>query len=112
MYNIKEGTSKLDKPFTGYCNDDLGNMSNNVAESVDYTYLWFGRWVPSNTGRHDSRNSVGVHLIHSCIATEPVEDLQQQLQGALVGCRQLGNDQTGQGWLLTAVLDQLRKQPV
>ena len=40
-----------------------------------------------------------------------MEGVQQQLQRALVGGRQLGNDQVGEGRLLAAMLDKQRQQP-
>ena len=54
-----------------------GSMTTVLSQYCVYNkdYLWFRRWVPGNTGRDDSRNSVRIHLIHSCIATEPVECL-------------------------------------
>ena len=71
--------------------------------------LWRG--VPCKTRRHDRGNCVRIHLIHSSVAREPVESLQEDVEGALVGGRQLGQNQVSQSWLLTAMLYQLRKQP-
>lgn len=75
-------------------------------------HLGFGRWVPSNAWRHHCCHGVCIHLVHSCIAAQPVESLQQQLQCAVIGCWQLGYDQVCQSWLLTTMLNELGKQPV
>ena len=76
-----------------------------VQQQATGAHLWLGRWVPSNTWRHHCCHCVCIHLVHSCIATQPVESLQQQLQCAVIGCWQLGYDQVCQSWLLATMLN-------
>ena len=105
------GRSRM-KHLRKCCEQNFLAASCVVQQQATHPHLWLGWWIPSNTWRHHCGHGVCIHLIHSCIAAQPVESLQQQLQCAVIGCWQLGYDQVCQSWLLATMLNELWKQPV